>query len=387
MINKLIHSFRKSTMFKYQPCNYCYHSGITSKIIFLFYIMLLHFRTFTCTAHKALISINHIYTSYYMIMSINYPCTSTCTRLCKTLLLVDLHSLFSTSISYGIYSLTIVIDLYKKCIYIKLSSMSLLYNLPVISNIRYSNILMKSTSYVLSMSHFSVHNFMRACIQIVLKNTCNFLNVFNNYSISGVYSYSYDIVTHIRVAKCVCIYSSQCPPTLVNIIMYVYFIHVFPYKCKVFHYSCDININCNVHVYISYLISCVSRLEAHSLMSIYSAITIVVAILEQYVYSKIVRRFQFIAMLSFPHEHIPKKYSKLFLIDNLYESLILVMHSLWFNHSTLCPAIHSTETLVKNISLVLNYIAFFALTGHPHVTALFVIHCFVFANLALLDGS
>ena len=209
-------------MFKFQPCNYCYHSCITSKIIFLFYIMLFHISTSTCTAHLALISINHIYTSYYMIMSINYHCTSTCTRLCKTLLYVDLH--YSTSMSYGIHSLTIVIDLYKKCIYIKLSSMSLLFNIPVISNIKYPNILMKSTSYVLLMALFSVHNFMRACILIVLNNKCNLLNVFNNYSISGVYSYSYsysyDIVTHMRVAKCACIHSSQCPPTLVNIIMY-----------------------------------------------------------------------------------------------------------------------------------------------------------------------
>ena len=110
-------------------------------------------------------------------MSINYHCTSTCTRLCKTLLYVDLHSFYSTSISYGIHSLTIVIDLYKKCIYIKLSSMSLLYNLPVMSNIKYPNILMKSTSYVLSMALFSVHNFMRACIQIVLNIKRNLLNV------------------------------------------------------------------------------------------------------------------------------------------------------------------------------------------------------------------
>ena len=122
-------------------------------------------------------------------------------------------------------------------------------------------------------------------------------------------------------------------------------------------------------------------------MSIYSEIIIVVAILEQYVNSKIVRRFQFIAMFSFLHEHVPTKHSKLLLIDNSYESLILVLHSLWFNHSTLCLAVHSTVTLVKNINLALNYILFDTLSGHPHVTALFVIYCFVFANLALHDGS
>ena len=92
-------------------------------------------------------------------------------------------------------------------------------------------------------------------------------------------------------------------------------------------------------------------------------------------------------MLSFLHEHIPKKYSKLLLIDKLYESLILVLHSLWFNHSTLCPAVHSTETLVKNINLALNYILFLTLSGHPHVTALFVIYCFVLANLNIHYGS
>ena len=63
------------------------------------------------------------------------------------------------------------------------------------------------------------------------------------------------------------------------------------------------------------------------------------------------------------------------------------MHSLWFNHRTLFPAVHSTETLVKNINLALNYILFITLSGHPHVTALFVICCFVFANLTPHEGS
>ena len=61
-------------------------------------------------------------------------------------------------------------------------------------------------------------------------------------------------------------------------------------------------------------------------------------------------------MLSYLHEHIPKKFSKVLFIDNLYESLILVMHSMWFNHCTLYPAIHSTGTIVKNVNLTLNYI-------------------------------
>ena len=62
------------------------------------------------------------------------------------------------------------------------------------------------------------------------------------------------------------------------------------------------------------------------------------------------------------------------------------MHSLWFNHCTI-PAMHSTETLVKNINLALNYIVFFTLSGHPHATALFVIYCFVLANLTPHDSS
>ena len=50
-----------------------------------------------------------------------------------------------------------------------------------------------------------------------------------------------------------------------------------------FFYSCDININCNVHVQSRYLISCVSRIEALSPISIYSYKIIALDISGQYV--------------------------------------------------------------------------------------------------------
>ena len=103
----------------------------------------------------------------------------------------------------------------------------------------------------------------------------------------------------------------------------------------------------------------------------------VLAILKQYVINIIIRKFQF----------IPKKFSKELCIDNFDESSILIMHSLWFNHCTPYPAIHSAETIVNNINLTLNYIVYISLRGHPHVTALIVIYCFVFANLSIYDGS
>ena len=113
----------------------------------------------------------------------------------------------------------------------------------------------------------------------------------------------------------------------------------------------------------------------------------VIAILKQYVINIIIRKLQFIAMLSYLHEFTSKKFSKVLFIDNVYESSILIMHFVWFNHCTPYPAIPSAETLVNNIYLTLNYIVYILLRGHPHVTAFLVIFCFVFTNLSIYDGS
>ena len=219
--------------------------------------------------------------------------------------------------------------------------MSLLYIQPAISNISYPNIPMKSTRCVLSMTLFSTHNFMRSCIQIVSINKCNFLNVLNSCStISGERIL---IVTHTRVAYCVCIHISQCPVILVNIVLYVYYIHACSYNCKSFYYSCDINIKCNVHVQARYLISCVSRMRALSPISIYSYKVIALDILGQYVINIIIRSINFITIPSQPHVYNPKKFSNVFLINNLYDSSIIILHSLhlWFNYCTIFLAIHS----------------------------------------------
>ena len=61
-------------------------------------------------------------------------------------------------------------------------------------------------------------------------------------------------------------------------------------------------------------------------------------------------------MLSYLYDHIPKNFSKVLFIDNLYELSILIMHSLWFKHCTLYLAVHNTETIVNNINLTWNYI-------------------------------
>ena len=63
------------------------------------------------------------------------------------------------------------------------------------------------------------------------------------------------------------------------------------YVCKVSHYPWDINSIGSVHVYICYLIRCVTRLEALSPMSLYSAIITALPILEQYVINIIMKKY------------------------------------------------------------------------------------------------
>ena len=355
LIPNLTQCFRKSTIFKYLSCNYLYLSCIKCLVILLIFILLSH----TCIALKALISYLHthtVHTLYYYMFSFH-------------------------SVSYSLHVLAMEPHaFYIKCNYIKISNMSLLYIQLPISNISYPNIPKKSTRCVLSMTLFSAYNFMRSCIQIISINKCNVLIVLNSCStISGERIL---IVTHTRVAYCVCIHISQCPVILVNIILYVYYIHVCSYNCKSFFYSCDINIKCNVHVQARYLISCVSRIEALSPISIYSSKIIALDISGQYVIKISIRRINFIAILSQVHVYTPKKFSTVFLVNNVRNSLIIILHPLhlWFNYCTIFLAIHSIVTLV-------NYFVFSTPSGHPHATALFELNCFVFSNLNIHDGS
>ena len=186
MIPNLTQCFRKSTIYKYLSCNYLYLSCIKCIVILPIFILLSHTSTSTCIALKALISYPHthtVHTLYYYMYSFH-------------------------SISYSIHLLAMEPHaFYIKCNYIKISNMSLLYIQLAIPNISYPNISMKSTRCVLSVTLFSAYNFMRSCIQIVSINKCIFLNDLNSFStITGERIL---IVTHTKVAYCVCIHISQ----------------------------------------------------------------------------------------------------------------------------------------------------------------------------------
>ena len=121
---------------------------------------------------------------------------------------------------------------YIKCNYIKISNLSLLYIQLAISKISYPNIPMKSTRCVLSMTLLVLIYLCNLASKLFLSTNVTCFYVLNSCSmISGERIL---IVTHTRVAYCVCIHISQCPVILINIILYVYYIHVCPYNCKSF---------------------------------------------------------------------------------------------------------------------------------------------------------